>query len=68
MSLSGPGRSDWTTWGFFYPVRACIGSFDEMADKLLMIREETDISYMVFEPTRVETFDIFANKVIPALS
>jgi hypothetical protein len=20
MSLSGTGRSDWATWGFFYPV------------------------------------------------
>jgi hypothetical protein len=39
-----------------------------MADKRLLIREETDISYMVFEPTSVEAFDIFANKVIAALS
>lgn len=48
--------------------QALVGTVDEMADKLLMIREETDISYMVYEPTNVEAFDIFANKVIPAIS
>ena len=48
--------------------QALIGTVDEMVDKLLMIREETDISYMVFEPTKVEAFDIFADKVIPAIS
>lgn len=44
------------------------GSVDEISDKLLMIREETDISYMVFGPTNVKAFDLFANEVIPALS
>lgn len=48
--------------------QALAGTVDEMADKLLMIREETDISYMIFEPTKVEAFDVFANKVIPAIS
>lgn len=48
--------------------QALVGTIDEMVDKLLMIREETDISYMIFEPTKVEAFDIFANKVIPAIS
>jgi len=48
--------------------QALAGTVDEMVDKLLMIREETDISYMVFEPTKVEAFEIFANKVIPAIS
>ena len=47
---------------------ALIGSVDEIVDRLLMIREETDISYMVFGPTIVEAFDVFANQVIPALS
>jgi probable F420-dependent oxidoreductase len=48
--------------------QALVGTVDEIVDKLLMIRDETDISYMVFEPTKVEAFDIFANKVIPAIS
>jgi probable F420-dependent oxidoreductase len=48
--------------------QALAGTVDEMIDKLSMIREETDISYMVFEPTKVEAFDIFANKVMPAIS
>jgi len=47
---------------------ALIGSVDEIVDRLLMIRDETDISYMVFGPTIVEAFDVFANQVIPALS
>jgi hypothetical protein len=41
---------------------ALIGSVDEIVDRLLMIREETDISYMVFGPTIVEAFDVFATK------
>jgi len=48
--------------------QALVGTVDEMIDKLSMIREETDISYMVFEPTKVEAFEIFANIVIPAIS
>jgi probable F420-dependent oxidoreductase len=47
--------------------QALIGTVDEMVEKLLMIREETDISYMVFEPAEVEAFDIFANEVIPTI-
>ena len=47
---------------------ALIGSVDEMVDKMSMIREETDISYMLFGPTNVGDFDLFAKKVIPALT
>lgn len=45
-----------------------ICTVNEMADKLLMIREETDISYMAFGPTNVKAYNLFANKVIPAIS
>jgi len=48
--------------------QSLICTVDEMADKLSMIRDETDISYIAFGPTNVEAFDIFANKVIPAIS
>jgi probable F420-dependent oxidoreductase len=45
-----------------------ICTIEEMIDKLIMIREETDISYMVFVPTKVEDFDIISEKVVPELS
>lgn len=48
--------------------QALVGTVDEMIDKLSLIREETEISYMVFEPNKLEAFDIFAEKVIPAIS
>ena len=41
-----------------------IGSSDEIVDRLKMIRDETDISYMVFGPDNTETFDAFAKKVM----
>jgi probable F420-dependent oxidoreductase len=49
-------------------VRDCpqflIGSSDEVIDKLNMIRDQTGISYMVFGPDDVETFDRFAKEVM----
>ena len=45
-----------------------VGTVDEMIDKLSLIREETDISYMVFGPTNLKDLDTFAKEVIPALS
>jgi probable F420-dependent oxidoreductase len=49
-------------------VQILIGSVDEMIEKLSLIREETDISYMDFGPINVKDHDIFAKEVIPALS
>jgi len=49
-------------------VQILICPVDEMVDKLSLIREETDISYMDFGPLNVEDHDIFAKEVIPALS
>jgi len=43
------------------------GSIDDIVDKLSLIREETDISYMVFSPTNVEDLDPLADRVIPTL-
>ncbi len=47
--------------------QALVGTVDEMIDKLLLVREETDISYMVFGPNNLQDLDRFANEVIPEL-
>lgn len=47
---------------------ALIGSVDDIVDKLSMIREETDISYMLFGPTDAKDFEPFAKEVIPKIS
>ena len=49
-------------------LQGLICPIDELVDKLLLIREGTDISYMVFGPTNIEDFGLFATKVIPAIS
>jgi len=48
--------------------QALVGTVDEMIEKLSIVREETDISYMVFGPTNLKDLDTFAKEVIPALS
>ena len=45
-----------------------IGSSDEVIDKLVMIRKETGINYMVFAPFEMESIDTFANDVLSQLS
>ena len=45
-----------------------IGSSGEIIDKLVMIREETGINYMVFCPTDMETIDIFAHEIVSKLN
>jgi probable F420-dependent oxidoreductase len=48
--------------------QALAGTVDEMIDRLSIICEETDISYLVFGPTDVKDYVPFASKVIPALT
>jgi len=45
-----------------------IGSSEEIIDKLKMIRKETGISYMVFGPQNVESFNLFADEVMRGLN
>jgi len=45
-----------------------IGSSEDVVDKIKMIREETGITYMVFAPKDVESFDKFANEVMKQLT
>jgi probable F420-dependent oxidoreductase len=45
-----------------------IGSSDDVVDKIRMIREETGITYMVFAPRDVESFDKFSNEVMKRLT
>jgi alkanesulfonate monooxygenase SsuD/methylene tetrahydromethanopterin reductase-like flavin-dependent oxidoreductase (luciferase family) len=45
-----------------------IGSVNEIINRLSLICEETDISYIVFGPTNINDYELFATEVIPALS
>ena len=48
--------------------QALVGTVDEMAEKLQLIQEETDVNYMVFGPADLNDLDTFAKEVIPKLS
>jgi probable F420-dependent oxidoreductase len=48
--------------------QSLVGTVDEMIDRLSIICEETEISYLVFGPTDVKDYAPFASKVIPALT
>jgi probable F420-dependent oxidoreductase len=48
-------------------VQILICPVDEMIDKLSLLCEETDISYIDFAPIDMKDHDIFAKEVIPAL-
>jgi len=53
-------------------VRECpqwlIGSGGEIREKLKMLREETDINYMVFGPTDIDQIDVLAKDVVARLT
>jgi hypothetical protein len=45
-----------------------IGSGGEIREKLKMLREETDINYMVFGPTDIVQIDVLAKDVVARLT